>query len=80
MNNKASAIEEIHRQKLDTLSDIRREKSMMKVYGNKLFAPYNSKKHFLENTSIGRISQTVSGAAYAFRICKGIFSLLRKLH
>ena len=78
-----STIQEIRHQKEDMLMLIRQERRRMKTYSDQLLLPFREQKKISSapaTSPIGRITQKIEGVRYAYKICKGLFSLIKVLH
>lgn len=72
---------DIRKQKEEMLANIRHEKKLMKKYSDGLLLPFKEhQKYAAANLSpIGRITQKIAGVRYAYKVCKGLFTIIRSL-
>ena len=79
-SNENSRLEQIQRQKQEVLRQIRLEGNKIKVYSDALISPFMKKPEERPVTVMGKVANALGGAKHAFRLGKGIVSLLRFFH
>ncbi|MBP3775000.1 MAG: hypothetical protein ILA34_06595 [Bacteroidaceae bacterium] len=77
--HKDNAFDKIARQKQEALRNIRRERDLMAQYGDALLKPLQQPQELLAAHPFRQITRTVSGAAYAIKVARGIFSIIKHI-